>query len=149
MIGEDNVNDSGYSTPGRDIHDPQHSRSLVKKAPNRRLDALLREMTLNASANSSGYSSTPGKESKPALVSKSYIRRLARQAGVPRFTEEIYAVTENFTRAFLSEVFQDAMGAAAREQRDTIMARDIVYGLKCQGPTLYGPAFYHGGRCRE
>ncbi|XP_041637303.1 uncharacterized protein LOC121505818 [Cheilinus undulatus] len=72
-------------------------------------------------------------------ITKPAIRRLARRGGVKRISGLIYEETRGVLKVFLENVIRDAVTYTEHAKRKTVTAMDVVYALKRQGRTLYGP----------
>lgn len=71
-------------------------------------------------------------------ISKISIRRLARRGGVKRISGLIYEETRGALHLFLTNLICDTIAYTEHAKRKTVTAVDVIYGLKCQGRTLYG-----------
>jgi histone H4 len=74
---------------------------------------------------------------KPPL-SKSAIRRMARQGGVRRVSGLVYDEVRNVLKDFLTETLHDAVIYTEHARRNTVTALDVVYALKRRGRLMYG-----------
>ena len=72
-------------------------------------------------------------------ITKPAIRRLARRGGVKRISGLIYEETRGVLKVFLENVIRDSVTYTEHAKRKTVTALDVVYALKRQGKTLYGP----------
>ncbi|CAL2044666.1 unnamed protein product [Caenorhabditis brenneri] len=72
-------------------------------------------------------------------ITKPAIRRLARRGGVKRISGLIYEETRGVLKVFLENVIRDAVTYCEHAKRKTVTAMDVVYALKRQGRTLFGP----------
>ncbi|KAL7485595.1 hypothetical protein ACHAW6_011198 [Cyclotella cf. meneghiniana] len=73
-----------------------------------------------------------------SVITQPSIRRLARRGGVKRISGLIYDEARLLLRYFLSDLLKDVVIYTEHAGRMTVTARDVLYGLKKQGKTLYG-----------
>nr|XP_051710177.1 histone H4 [Oryctolagus cuniculus] len=70
-------------------------------------------------------------------ITKPAIHRLAWRGGVRRISGLIYEETRGLLKVFLENVIREAVTYTEHAKRKTVMAMDVIYALKHQGPTLY------------
>lgn len=71
-------------------------------------------------------------------ITKPAIRRLARRGGVKRISHDIYNETRGVLKGFLESIVRDTITYTEHARRKTVLAMDVIYGLKRQGRVLYG-----------
>ncbi|KAE9412771.1 hypothetical protein Angca_006263, partial [Angiostrongylus cantonensis] len=69
-------------------------------------------------------------------ITKQAIRRLARRAGVMRFSGLVYDEIREVLKVFLESVIRDAMTYCVQAKRRTVTAVDVALALKRRGLTL-------------
>nr|XP_017198712.1 histone H4-like [Oryctolagus cuniculus] len=69
-------------------------------------------------------------------ITKPAIRRPARRGDAKHISGLIYEETRGVLKVFLENFIRDAVTYTEHAKRKTVTAMDVVYALKCQGPTL-------------
>ena len=73
-------------------------------------------------------------------VKDSAIRRPARKGGVKRISGIIYEMTRAILKAYLKNVFRDAVTYTEQGKRKTVSAMDVVYTAKRDAPSTASAA---------